>query len=51
MLLFLLMQKFKIVPEHYCETVKKATPDLLKTWAERILICQTIEDVFQTSQS
>jgi len=47
MLLFLLQHKFKIVPESYYQEIQKAQPDRIQVWAERVLSCSAIEDVFK----
>jgi predicted transposase/invertase (TIGR01784 family) len=47
MLLFLLEQKFKTVSERYCQKIEQASSGLLREWAERVLGCSTIEEVFR----
>lgn len=45
-LLRLLQRKFKTIPNDYCLQMEKAnTEDLLK-WSDRLLECQTIDEVF-----
>jgi len=45
-LLFLLKQKFKTVPEHYHQKVGQTNPELLRRWMGRVLECLTIDEVF-----
>jgi len=47
MLLFLLQQKFKTIPEHYYQKIEQASPQCLRKWAERVLESLTIEKIFE----
>lgn len=51
MLLFLLHQKFKAVPDHLNHQVLQASPASLKKWAERVFVCTTIDEVFKMEPS
>jgi hypothetical protein len=48
MLIHLLERKFKLVPENYRHCIEEAQPEDLLQWAEKVLISQTIEEVFAT---
>lgn len=47
MLLFLLQQKFKHIPEHYSQKIAQADPDLLQRLAARVLKCSTLKEIFE----
>lgn len=46
-LLRLLQHKFNIVPEQYLEKIEKANTDTVQNWAERVLDCYKLEEVFE----
>ena len=46
LLIFLLKHKFKTVPEQYVKKISNASPELLQKWAEQVLNCTTIDDIF-----
>lgn len=46
LLLSQLKSKFKKVPKDYIKRVEQANPDILLTWADRVLWANTIEEVF-----
>ena len=45
--LFQLEEKFGAVAEHYRHKILEASPELVQTWAIRVLKCLTIEKVFE----
>jgi hypothetical protein len=47
MLIRLLERKFKTVPENYRQHIETASPEDLLEWAEKVLISQSIEEVFR----
>ncbi len=45
--LLLLEKKFHYLPDKYKEVIHKANPEILNTWAIRLLDAKTLEDVFK----
>lgn len=39
--------KFKTIPQDYRQKIEQATSELLIKWAERILFCKTLEQIFE----
>lgn len=47
MLLRQLLRKFKIVPDAYCQKIEQADADTLLVWGDRVLDCNSLDDIFK----
>lgn len=46
----ILQQKFQFVPNNYRQKISEATPELLHYWVNRVFVCSTIEEIFESQK-